>query len=447
MSQTLLVLIARQGLGAILYWLAQGLLPLGRLGRLTARRLLAAVVWLEPGHQNARAYYDYLQALHIFARGETEEALRLLRRAHRAVPDDETLHLDWAVALTMAKQYERAIDVLEQLGSGERARTELQFWNALGWSYLRTGRFPAAEATAKQAGEYGVASLELRLIRSLALAGEEGWVNKDGIADVVNKRPRTLGMLLEFAYYIATIGKRTEAENLLAALPADIEPRSWRIVTQHSLNADDVETAQWSLQKLGELVPDSVDGLMLGCEIALRQGQMAEAVDKAHRAVAEKPDELEILETAGRVMVLAGQREEAFRYMTSALAEGSRDALAGGVVALYMLVQERLDDARSVFRVQRSGDELACLYAHTATAAVLKAEGDLTKALALAQQAWGFWDEMPQWSKTEAVRRDIVSWLTQIAQAAVDTDDKPASEDAEELLRRVREAVSVPDTS
>jgi len=73
---------------------------------------------------------------------------------------------------------------------------------------------------------------------------------------------------------------------------------------------------------------------------------VAKAVDKAHQAASEQPDELEVLETAGRVMVLAGQHEEAFRYMTSALAEGSRDALAGGVVALYMLGQDRLDDAR-----------------------------------------------------------------------------------------------------
>jgi len=445
MRQTLLGLMVRQGLGAILYWLAQGMLPLGRLGRAAARSLLAAVVWLEPSHQKARAYYDYMQALRIFPRGETEEALRLLRRAHRAVPDDEALHLDWAVALTMANHYERAIDVLEQLGSSEQARTELQFWTALGWSYLRTGRFPAAEAAAKQASEHGVAGSELRLIRLLALAGEEGWVNRDGIAEVVGKRPRSLGMMLEFVYYVASIGKRTKAEDLLAALPADNRPYGWSIVTQHSLRADDIQTAQWSLQKLSQLAPDSVDGLMMGCEIALRRGQMAEAVDKAHQAASEKPDELEVLETAGRVMVLAGQREEAFRYMTNALAEGSRDALAGGVVALYMLAQDRLDDARSVFRVQRSGDELACLYGHTATAVVLKAGDDLAEAVTLAQQAWGFWDEMPQWTKTEAVRQDIVPWLTEIAEAAADAGNKPDRQDAEELLCRLREVASAPD--
>ncbi len=443
MRQTLLGLVARQGLGAVLYRLAKGLLALGRLGRAIARPLLSAVLRLVPNHQKARAYYDYLQALRIFPRGQIGEALKLLRRAHRAVPDDETLHLDWAVALTMANQYERAIDVLEQLSSGEQARTELQFWTTLGWSYLRTGRFPAAEAAAKQAREHGVDGWELRLIRSLALAGEDGWVNKDGIADVVNRQPRALGMLLEFTYYIASIGKRAEAEELLAALPANNRPYAWRIVTQHSLSAGDIQTARWSLEKLGELAPDSVDELMLDCEIALRQGKMAEAVDKAHRAVAALPDGLEVLETAGRVMVLAGQREAAFQYMVSALAEGSRDALAGGVVALYLLGQGRLADARSVFRIQRSGDALACLYAHTATAGVRKAEGDLAEAVALAQQAWGFWDEMPSWSKTEAVCQDIVSWLTEIAQAAVGADIKPASQDAEELLSRLRQAVSM----
>jgi len=284
MRQTLLGLIVRQGLGAALYWLAQGVLPLGRLGRAATRLLLAAVVWLEPNHQKAHAYCDYLQGLRIFPHGQTEEALKLLRHAHRAVPDDETLHLDWAVALTMAKQYERAIDVLEQLGSSDQARTELQFWTALGWSYLRTGRFPAAEAAAKQASDYGVASAELRLIRLLALAGEEGWVNKDGIAEAINKRPASLGMVLEFAYYIASIGKRDQAQDLLAALPAGIEPRAWHIVTQHSLSAGDVETAQWSLQKLGQLAPDSVDGLMLGCEIALRGQSSGQSSPSGQRA-------------------------------------------------------------------------------------------------------------------------------------------------------------------
>ena len=76
---------------------------------------------------------------------------------------------------------------------------------------------------------------------------------------------------------------------------------------------------------------------------------------------------------------------------------------------------------------------------------MLKTEGDLAEAVALAQQAWGFWDEMPQWTRTEAVRQDIVSSLTQIAQAAVDTDNKPVSQDAEELLSRLREVASAPD--
>ncbi len=445
MRQTLLGLMVRQGMGAILYWLAQGLLALGRLGRTAARPLLAAVVWLEPNHQKARGYYDYLQALRIFPLGQTEEALTLLRRAHRTVPDDEAIHLDLAVALTMADYYERAIDVLEQLRSNGRVRRELQFWTALGWSYLRTGRFPAVEAAVKQAREEGVTSPELELIRLMALAGGEGWVNKEGIAKFVHKRPRAVGMLLEFAYYIASIGKRKQARDLLTALPGEIESRSWHIVARHSLNADDIATARWALQQMSQLMPDSVDSLMMDCEIALRQGQMAEAVDKAHHAVSEKPDDLEVLETAGRVMVLAGRREEAFRYMVNALAEGSCDALAGGVVALHMLAQDRLDDARSVFRVQRSGDALACLYAHTATAGVRKAEGELAEAMALAQQAWGFWEEMPEWTKTEAVRQDVVSWLTEIAETAVDAANKPVRQDAEELLFRLGKATSVAD--
>ncbi len=131
--------------------------------------------------------------------------------------------------------------------------------------------------------------------------------------------------------------------------------------------------------------------------------------------------------------------------MVNALAEGSCDALAGGVVALHMLAQDRLDDARSVFRVQRSGDALACLYAHTATAGVRKAEGELAEAMALAQQAWGFWEEMPEWTKTEAVRQDVVSWLTEIAETAVDAANKPVRQDAEELLFRLGKATSVAD--
>ena len=184
---------------------------------------------------------------------------------------------------------------------------------------------------------------------------------------------------------------------------------------------------------------------MLDCEIALRRGQMTEAVDKAHRAVAAQPDELEVLETAGRVMVLAGQREEAFRYMTSALAEGSRDALAGGVVALYMLAQDRLDDARSVFRVQRSGDELACLYAHTATAGVLRAEGDLPEAAVLATRTWKFWEELPPWARTAAVREDIVPVLREIGQAAVSSGDQEVIEDGKKLLRSISGTISSSD--
>jgi len=77
---------------------------------------------------------------------------------------------------------------------------------------------------------------------------------------------------------------------------------------------------------------------------------------------------------------------------------------------------------------------------------VLKAEDDLAEAVVLAQQAWGFWEEMSDWTRTEAVRQDIVSWLTQIAETVLHSTNTDASQDAEQLLSRLRQAVSMPDT-
>jgi len=446
MRQTLLGLIARRGIGWLLYWLAQLLLPLGRPGRTIARPLLAAVLWLQPDYRKAQAYYNYLQALAIFPRGRTDEALELLRGAHRMVPDDEAVHLDWAVALTMANRYEQAIDVLEQLRrDDEKTLGEEQFWTALGWSYLRTGRFPLAEMAIKRADEYGVTSPDLRLIRLLALLAQDGWLDRDGLNKIVRQRPGSLGMILESASFLATTGHRAQSQELVEALPADILPRAWRIIVRQGLNDDDLETAQWSLERLEQIAADSTDTLMMHCEVAMRRGQMTEAVAKAHEAVADKRADLDVLETAGRVMVLAGQRKAAFEYMTGALAKGSRDALAGGVVALYMLAQDRLDDARSVFRVQRSGDELACLYAHTATAGVLRAEGDLPEAAVLATRTWKFWEELPPWARTAAVREDIVPVLREIGQAAVSSGDQKVIEDGKKLLSSISGTISSSD--
>ena len=125
----LLLVLLREGLGWLLYRLAHLMLLFGASGRPVARPLLAGAIRLQPDNRRARAYYDHGQALRLFPRGETQEALKLLKRAHRVVPDDDAVCLDWGIALTMAGHYDQAIGVLEQLTKdSERAAREQQLW-------------------------------------------------------------------------------------------------------------------------------------------------------------------------------------------------------------------------------------------------------------------------------------------------------------------------------
>ena len=382
----LLLVLLREGLGWLLYRLAHLMLLFGASGRPVARPLLAGAIRLQPDNRRARAYYDHSQALRLFPRGETKEALKLLKRAHRALPDDDAVCLDWGIALTMAGHYDQAIGVLEQLTKdSERAAREQQLWSALGWAYLRTGRLPLAQITVKQAAEYGVTTLEMQLIMSLSLLGEQGWVDKLTVRGILGKRPHCLGMVLEFAFCLAQLGKRAEARKIVEAVPEDTRQRAWRIIARHSLNENDVATAQWALAQSSGPEPDPAAGLLLVCEVAARHGSLAKAVESAHQAVTDRPHDPEVLAAAGRVMVLAGERNKAFEYMTTALANGSRHALAGGVVALHLLERGRPEDAKSVFAVQRTGDELDCVYAHTATAWLLQTRDEPVEAVALAK--------------------------------------------------------------
>ncbi len=446
MRLALLLVVLKWAIGWLLYGLAQAALALGPIGRGVARPLLGGAVRMQPNNLRMRAYRDYLRGLRMFSAGATDEALKLLHRAHRVAPDDETVHLDWAVALTMAGRYDQAIGALEQLGQDiERPRHEQQYWSALGWSYLRTGRFPLAENAMKRAAEYGLATPDLRLIMSLALLGQQGWVDKATVRGSLAKRPRNTGMLLEFGYYLAKIGKRGEAERLLAVLPESMLPRGWRIVAQHSLDEDNTACAQWAIDKLDSLDPGSAGGLLLGCEVAARADDWSAAVAGAHQAVDHDPTSLNVLETAGRIMVLAGEHESAFRYMTQALAGGSRNALAGGVVALHLLEQDKTDRARLVFRVQRAGDELACVYAHTAMAWLLQIEEKPAEALSLAAQACDFWNKLPAWAATEPVCRDILPRLTSIAESIERSADETTRCGAVNLRRRLDRAAPATD--
>ena len=434
----LLLVLLREGLGSLLYQLAHLMLLFGASGRPLARPLLAGAIRLQPDNRRARAYYDHSQALRLFPRGETQEALRLLKRAHRVVPDDDAVHLDWGIALTMAGHYDQAIGVLEQLAKdSERAAREQQLWSALGWAYLRTGRLPLAQITVKQAAEYGVTTLETQLIMSLSLLGEQGWVDKPTVRSILSKRPHCLGMVLEFAYSLARLGKRAEARKLIEALPEDMQPRAWRIVARHSLNEDDVATAQWALEQFSGPEPDRAASLLLVCEVAARRGTLASAVESAHQAVAARPEDPEVLEQAGRVMVLAGERQNAFEYMTTALANGSRDALAGGVVALHLLERGQQEDAKSVFALQRTGDELACVYAHTATASLLQTRDEPAEAVALAARACDMWNELPAWMATEAVRTEIIPRLIEVAESARNAADEATHGQATAVLARL----------
>ncbi len=421
-------------LAKLLFWTAQGVMMVGRLGQQAAHQLLTLSTVLAPGDERTLGWLRYTSAVLASRRGDTARAVELLREASRLLPDNVAIQVNLGVALTMLNRYEQAIEVLERvLKTSSDIELEASLWSALAWSYLRTGRYAKVATCQEQADEFGIKSPELQLIGELARGCQHGRLHPDVIGGCVAKRPRTLGMVLDFADWQARSGNRRLARKALGGLPREIQMRGLGIIASSALNDDNYETVLWAAAEYGKLAEHSAVPAMLRSEVALRRGAGQRAIEQAQRAVKLEPHNGRALEQLGRAHLLYGDREQAARAFVECLATGSDSALAGGVVAMALLSRDEVKKARLVFRSGRRGDALGCAYAHAAHALLMARQQRWDEAVKIAQFSWESVQDLPAWTPTARVLPDV-GWmlgeaLTQCAQSG-----SPHAQAAAELL-------------
>jgi tetratricopeptide (TPR) repeat protein len=435
------------------YALAQLVLPGGRPGRWLAGFFLRQALFFNPRHDRAVGYLNYLDGVRSMERGEPDEALALLRRAMRALPEDPAVALDAGVAMTIAGEHEAAVTTLSRLLGAHQRRMaqEPQLWFALAWSQTRLGQYQRALQTAQEAVAARAVAPGLRLTAALARVGAGEPAEPPVVRALLRHHPRLLSNVLEFTEQMAEAGQTAAAEALLEALPADLRPTGARLVALSSLHRESLPAARWAADRFSALVGRHPQALVLESQLRAQEGNLPAAVKAAQEALAAAPAaaaqppapgmtaaaEAQL----GEALLLSGREEEAYRHFVEALSHGSPSALAGGVVALHLLAEGRGEDARKVFRMERLGADLGLAYAHAATALVLLDGGRVAEALALAEQSLEAFRALPPWAAPPPVVRALTAALTGAGQAclrqAQATGPDELAQRAQRLLRRL----------
>ena len=433
-------------LAGFLYSMGQLVLPAGRPGRALARLYLRLALFFNPRHDRALGYLDYLSGVQQMERGDPEEALRSLRRAMRALPDDPAVALDAGVAMTIAGEHEAALNTLGRLLTAHHRRMsqEPQLWFALAWSHTRLGRYSQALEVTRQAAAARAVSPGLRLTAALARLGSTASLETDVVRGVLRGHPRLLPSVLEFIEQLAETGKSAAAEDLLETLPAELRPRGLRLIVLSSLNRDSLPAARWALDHLLAAAGRSSDALLLESELRLHEGNLPAAVKTAREALTEARSPVATAaaeEQLGEALLVSGKEEEARAHFAQALSLGSASALAGGVVALGLLAQGKVQDAQSVFLLARQGTEFGVAYAHAATALVLLETAHLPEAVSLLEQAGEAFHALPAWAAQPPVSKTLTATLTSACRQALtnarSTGDDALTKRAQRLLRRL----------
>lgn len=412
----------RKLLAGMLYGQARWALGFGRSGMSHAYRQLRLACALWPGHPEASHWLAYLRGRIAIERGRPEEAIERLREADRALPNNVAIRADLGLAYTMAGKDDQAISIFERLLKEDATEVQEEVWSSLAWSYLRTGRAPKAREVCHRADEVGVRSPRLELIQRLATGVGLGSLPINEIRELVRSVPQSLSLLLEYARQQARDGLHRLARATVSALPEEEEARAYSIIAHASLNEDDPNTAHWAAEQIVRTQDEGyrAEALLLRSEVAIRRGDLTEAVEQARKALVADPAKGRAHEQLGRALLLQGQWEAALGQMIEALHTGQAGSLAAGVAALGALEVGDLAAARGLFLAERYGDGLACAVSHTAQARLLAAEGQAESAVERATSAIEELRGLPPW----AASPDVVARLT----AALD-EIRPAKDD------------------
>lgn len=412
------------------FWVAQGFLPLGRVGARIAQALLAVARWLDPKLDRARGWQCLIAGTRAREQGRTEDAVQLLRDASTLLPDNDAVIANLGITLATAGRYEQAIEVLERAIRGEMDLTgEPGVWVALAWSYLRTGRAPKALDAYERAAQSGADSLDLRLIYGLAQGVRRGFVAREELGRLLRARPRMMPMVLDFTQHLAVGGRRDLARQIVRALPPPFRAKAFAIIARSCLNLDDTGTALWAAREWQSHNEPGLVAPVIRAGVALREGKTTTAVREAQRAAERDARSPEGPELLARAHLIRGEWEAATQAAQEALGRRGADALAAAIVALEFLDRGALHDARQVFLVERSGDALACAYGYAAQAAINALSGNGARAVRLAADAIRRWEDVPVWVATAPVQERLAATLRRTLEALEEKPDAAQEED------------------
>jgi tetratricopeptide (TPR) repeat protein len=419
-------------------------LSLGRLGSGYAFRCFRLTRRLWPNHPQVGPWLDYMEGVRALLKGRPDQALELLRTAARGLPQVPGIRARLGVAYTMLGRDEEAIAALEKVLYEDTPGLLPDVWTSLAWSYLRSGRTPQALETCRRAERSEVQSPRLQMIQRLALGVQVGGLSVNELRDLLRALPQGIPLVLEFARLQAAAGRHRLARSTLAALPQELQARSYFILGQASLNGGDRRTALWAGHQL-ERYPEEdaqAHSALLRSEVHLQEGRLAEALAIVREVRDRLPDDGLLREQLGRLLLLSGQWEAAVEEMIEALHAGSGGALAAGLAALAAIELGDARSARGVFTVQRMGDGLACAFAHTAQARLMVLDGNWDEALGLAECALGEIGQLPEWATTPAVLSHLGAALRSLLRAARDAGSEPQCQQALALTQRLDETLA-----
>lgn len=435
----------RKLLARMCYSQARWAMGLGRLGMAHAYRLLRLSCALSPRHPEACQWLGYLRGRVALERGRPEQAIELLRGAHRALPEVQPIRASLGQAYTMAGRDEQAISTLERLLKEDPSAAREEVWASLAWSYLRTGRAPKGREVCLRAWEFEVRSARLDLLYRLATGVGLGSLPVTEVRELVNAVPQSLSLLLEYARLQAQEGRHRLARTAVSVLPEDEEARAYSIIGRASLNEEDAATAAWAAEQIARTKDEQYlpEAALLRSEVSLRKGDAQDAVAQARRGLEADPQHGRLREQLGRALLLQGRWDEAAAQMVEALHTGQAGAMAAGVAALAALEAGDTAAAAGLFLAPRQGDGLASLVATTAQARLLAAEARWHEALALAETAVEELREVPAWARVGGVMERLKTVLTQSIAMIEQAGENEMAETARRLRERLQKVAVV----
>lgn len=412
---------------------------LGNPGVSHAYRWLRLSRALWPANPLAAPWLGYLDGLRCLQRGRPDQALDHLLGAARGLPEVAGVRARLGVCLTMLGRDEEAIATLERVLHEPLDGLEVEVYPALAWSYLRSGRAVQAVEVWQRAAMVETHSRRLDLVGRLASGVVTGGLSPGQLREDIARNPQGTPLLLEYAHLQARDNRHRLARAAVLALPEEVQPRSYAIIGQSSLNGEDHKTALWAAEQL-----EQYDGLeprasaaMLRSEVALRQGDGSTALSMIRQAIVQWPGQGLLHEQLGRVLLLTGQWDAAVEEMIEALHGGLSGALAAGLAALAALEIGDTPSARGVFVIERPGDGLGSAFAHAAQARLKAVEGRLDETLRLASWTLEEMEHLPAWAAQPLVTERLAASIRIVLQAVRDGGDEGQRRKAAEALDRL----------